>query len=368
MRLTQIDGLRGIAALSVLLFHLTTKYGEFFHREILFRSPHGHFGVQLFFAISGFVILMTLTKIKTPLDFVVSRFSRLYPAFWAAMLVTALVMALMPISIQDVSGVQVAANALMFHGMFGVSHVDGVYWTLEAELLFYALMLLAWVTGMLKRPIIITSLWLCAALVSQLVYVPWTLVHLVLLHSIPWFALGITAYLIHSKGEDWKHWPLPVALSFACIWLAEGAWVVAFGALVFGLVIAAARGSIAFLSSKPLVLLGAISYSLYLIHQNVSYAIMTRLDDSGFSPLIAFSVAAGVSLFLAYCIHRDIEKPAMRFIRGWYKSPKSCVKWRWTAGIVTFIAVLAVGSFITSHSKPKESVRISAAPIAPTQS
>ena len=61
-RLAQLDALRGIAALAVVLFHYTTRYDQLFgHAQSPALSfPYGYLGVNLFFMISGFVILMTL--------------------------------------------------------------------------------------------------------------------------------------------------------------------------------------------------------------------------------------------------------------------------------------------------------------------
>ena len=81
-RLQELDALRGLAALVVVLFHYTSRYDVVFgHNSApLVSAPWGHFGVNLFFGISGFVIFMTLGRTQTPADFIVSRFSRLYPA------------------------------------------------------------------------------------------------------------------------------------------------------------------------------------------------------------------------------------------------------------------------------------------------
>src|ERR1043165_7322111 len=81
-RLTELDVLRGMAAVWVLSFHYPNYYDRLFHPNKsvpLFQS--GAHAVNLFFIISGFVIYMTLAKTKKPMDFVVSRFSRLYPAY-----------------------------------------------------------------------------------------------------------------------------------------------------------------------------------------------------------------------------------------------------------------------------------------------
>lgn len=92
-RFVELDALRGIAAMAVVLFHYTSRFGEVFEVEGFGGAPfqYGHLGVHLFFVISGYVIFLTISKCRTGRDFLVSRFSRLYPVYWGAMLVTILV-------------------------------------------------------------------------------------------------------------------------------------------------------------------------------------------------------------------------------------------------------------------------------------
>src|SRR5690606_6778553 len=83
-RLGELDALRGLAALAVVAFHYTTSYAQQVgHLQPLgFGFTPGNYGVHLFFLISGYVIFMTLEHTRDGMDFVVSRFSRLYPAYW----------------------------------------------------------------------------------------------------------------------------------------------------------------------------------------------------------------------------------------------------------------------------------------------
>ncbi len=92
-RVGELDALRGLAVLSVVAFHYTTFYQqEQGHLQPLgFGFPAGNYGVHLFFLISGFVIFMSLERTRSAMDFAVSRFSRLFPAYWAAMAITAAV-------------------------------------------------------------------------------------------------------------------------------------------------------------------------------------------------------------------------------------------------------------------------------------
>ena len=76
-RLVELDALRGIAAVVVVLYHLT--YWNDAAGQAPFSVFWGHYGVELFFIISGFVIFMTLAQARDLRAFAVSRVARLYP-------------------------------------------------------------------------------------------------------------------------------------------------------------------------------------------------------------------------------------------------------------------------------------------------
>ena len=87
-RILALDSMRGLAALSVALFHYT--YG-FNHGDTNYVFHKGFLGVQFFFILSGFVIFMTVNKKPNLRSFVVGRFTRLYPAYWLSVVLTFLV-------------------------------------------------------------------------------------------------------------------------------------------------------------------------------------------------------------------------------------------------------------------------------------
>src|SRR4051812_2873794 len=152
-RLVGGDALRGVAALAGVLFFYTNRYTELFQPAPppAASFPGGQYGVNLFFIISGFVIFMTLEKTRRPMDFVVSRFSRLFPAYWVAIALTFSITHWLGLPGKLVDGGAALANMIMVHGLLRVPHVDGVYWTLEVELLFYCGMLLLYRLGRLDR-------------------------------------------------------------------------------------------------------------------------------------------------------------------------------------------------------------------------
>lgn len=347
MRITHIDGLRGLAALLVMAFHLTTRYQELYGHtsQLPVSLPWGNLGVQLFFAISGFVILMTLRNLKAPLDFVVGRFSRLYPTYWAAMLLTAAILALVPLQGHEVSGRQVLGNILMFHELLGVTSVNGAYWSLKVELIFYVLMFLAWTLGLLRRPFIGLALWLLVSIASKFAPTPWVVTQLGLLGFIPWFALGIAVYVAVNKLEDHQWWPAIALLSIADIAIDEGLLHVLWAFAVLGILFVGATGSLKALASKPLLFFGAISYPLYLLHEYLSYTFMIRAEGSGLAPVTAVLMAATGSILLAYSVHRLAETPSIDWIRARYTKRLPPLTLRpWRVGLVCVMGLAFMGT------------------------
>src|SRR3954466_2589137 len=93
-RLAALDGLRLLAAFAVLSFHYTGIRTPFWGApaHVVFPSlnqvtRYGYLGVELFFIISGFVILMTAYG-RSIESFSASRVARLFPAYWTAILLT----------------------------------------------------------------------------------------------------------------------------------------------------------------------------------------------------------------------------------------------------------------------------------------
>ena len=329
-RLVEIDALRGVAALAVVLFHYTTRFTDLFKPGALpaLSFPGGHYGVNLFFIISGFVIFMTLEKTARPLDFVVSRFSRLFPAYWAAIFLTFFICHVLGLPGKLVSAGTALANMLMLHGMFGVENVDGVYWTLEVELLFYCGMFMLYRLKWLNR----VHQMLFALLLLRLSYyvlehqfrinLPWIIFRLMILQYIPWFALGISIYLAtNRRGTNGWHLPaLTCAMALGILWICESTFIAVLAAVLSLTVFLAANSKLSVLRIWPVVWLGTVSYPLYLLHENIGWAIQLKLRSYGVPIDLTILVALTASLFMAGALTRWLEQPAMRWIRTRYRN------------------------------------------------
>jgi peptidoglycan/LPS O-acetylase OafA/YrhL len=75
----------------------------------------------------------------------------------------------------------------------------------------------------------------------------------------------------------------------------------------------------AFLRNRVLLFLGACSYPLYVVHQNIGFIEIRYLENIGLSPLLAIAITAATIVALASVISRWIEVPSNRFLRSLYR-------------------------------------------------
>lgn len=311
-RVEGLDALRGIAALAVVLYHFTERYAQVNGvSPVGLRLSLGEYGVDLFFMISGFVILMTLARCRSSADFAVSRASRLFPAYWACMVLTLAAVGLMGtggLARWEIRPLDVVWNLTMLQEFAKRPNVDGVYWTLAVELRFYFWAWLLWITGALARPLLVVTAWL--ALTASNAALPGLLRVNAILEWFPLFGVGVVAFSA-AHGGKWTGRHILVLL----LAVAVNAWnrpaiaaaIDAGLALVF---IAGCHGR----GRVPglLLQLGAISYPLYLVHQNLGFLIIHALGAGAAS----FVAALATAFVLAWGVHRGIEQPAMLAIRG----------------------------------------------------
>lgn len=327
-RILDLDVLRGLAAAAVVLFHYTVRYGQLysFNSPPAFHATYGFYGVELFFCISGFVIFMTLERTREPLDFVVSRVSRLWPAFLAAIVLTWSLVHIFGLPGRDASGMQALENATMIPDLLHVPLVDPVYWSLQVELIFYCWMLFAFATGLLRhvRLLLIASLippliYLCASRFAhhELSYIAGVIL---MVKYIPFFVVGMIAYRARSRASLRS---IDIAIYLAAVIIAglylspvDGLIAAAGGLILF----AASRGRLSWIARGPLIFLGTISYTLYLIHQNIGYMIIRGLTTHGVSGNVSVLLAIVTSVALATLLTLTIERPVRQWIRSAYRN------------------------------------------------
>ncbi|MEQ1539199.1 MAG: acyltransferase, partial [Sphingorhabdus sp.] len=316
-RLLELDAMRGIAAMLVLLYHFNFKYEprDLSIGELPLLFGWGHHGVSLFFAISGFVISMTLERTTSVSAFAWSRFSRLFPVYWAAMAITIIVVLIGNDQKLMVSPQVALANATMMHYWFDIQSVDGSYWSLSIELSFYLVMALVLHLRLLQRLELVLAGWLALHILQGMTGVlPIWAARMVALDYIPLFAIGMIHYRYFCGMIDWRRavaWHLAlvaiVALSGTSAAIVAAATACLFWAMT--------HGWLGFMKHPLLLWLGAISYPLYLIHQYVGYVLIDHLTATGMSLLAATGVALVTVIALAHMLHIWVENPSQVYLR-----------------------------------------------------
>ncbi|MFB7089564.1 acyltransferase family protein [Streptomyces sp. NPDC056296] len=334
-RLRSLDGLRLLAALMVCLYHLAGKNGEV--AESWSQSPgqmfptlsqaavYGCLGVQFFFVISGFVICMSSWG-RSLGDFFRSRVARLYPAYWAALLLVGAASLVLPVVFAPLRSDEFLMNFTMLQQPMGVPRVLGVCWTLWVEMRFYVLFALfvIWKGVTYRRVVIFCILWSLAGVLARVADTPLS-DELVMRDHAPFFIGGLALYLIHRFGSDLLLWGI-VGMSFlmgqrysvTALWhpgmsgdFHRNPYVIqAIVFLTFAAVAVVALGWARWANWRWLTVAGALTYPFYLIHEHLGWFVIRVLHRGfGMGPYATLAVSVACLLVVAWLMHRFVEKP-----------------------------------------------------------
>ena len=326
-RLHALDVLRFVAALSVVVYHYTAR-GRGWHTPVrqLFPALHvvsqyGWMGVELFFLISGFVICMSSWGRRIG-PFFVSRVARLFPAYLVAVVLTASVVTIWPGFSLNSNKDNILINFTMLDIPLGGRPVDSVYWTLFTELIFYLLFaIVVWRGLTYQRAVAFCVLWTTASVIVPTFASRFSGIVLQPEYS-PYFIAGIAFYLMYRFGPNLLLVCI-VAVSFilathqirtdvqAQATVAGNhlslAVVYALLAVCFALIGLVAIGRLSWIRGKWTIVLGAVTYPLYLIHQIIGFTVIHRLDRH-FNRYILLAGLILAMIGAAWLIYRTVEK------------------------------------------------------------
>lgn len=337
-RLAHLDGLRGLAASLVLYQHLLEYLANAapagawarLHAEwTLDHLDFGKLGVVIFFALSGYIVPFSFPAAAPRVGFLLSRFFRLYPAYWLSLVLAALL--LPTVSGASFSNAQLLANASMLQMLFRQPDVLGVYWTLLIEVLFYGLCLaLFCVEGLCSARVLrsVFALMLLLAMGAAVLRkggMQGAPVGLPLYLSVMLFGTMLRRATL--ERDPLARCCLAVMLLALCAFVPL-AWATAYddhshresvladisafwlGLLIFVIVVKHRA-----LAWRGLIYLGAISYPLYLLHP-LALEIGLHLAAGQPWPLSAGTLVAvtlALTIAAAYGVHRWLERPSIRW-------------------------------------------------------
>jgi peptidoglycan/LPS O-acetylase OafA/YrhL len=346
-RLPCLDGLRGIAAVAVMLFHFNTF---FLPQARLPFVGQAYLAVDLFFLLSGFVMAHVYGRLLASnwrahwWEFARARCARIYPVFAMTTLAMMIAVALFKdplIYVSFTAGTLLLQPFLLQQWAFGLSW-DYPSWSISTEAEAYIFFVFAadlLLTG--KHPRLIAAC--CVAIVAALSIAYGGSLNLfngvsTLLRTLSEFSLGVLLYWAHLDDTIFaRKW---AAMLFGVLFV--GLWkisrldffvVVAFGCLIYHA--ASTKDTYGrLLNSRPLIALGNWSYSIYLWHAPTHYAVMASFAAIGLpvnnlgllSSRLLLLVTGLAVVGLSAFSYQYFEIPVRRFVL--YSRPVGFIRWQ----------------------------------------
>ncbi|MEE1945142.1 acyltransferase [Pedobacter sp. KR3-3] len=309
-KLLSIDILRGIAALAVCFFHLTGSTG--LSKNTVALGKYGFLGVEVFFVISGFIIPYSMYKAKYQFSlfgrFLAKRLLRIHPPYLATLLMTILLIYLVRRPYMP-SWPSMISHVFYLDQLFHYESISPVFWTLVIEIQFYIF------------------IGLCFFIInnkSTALFVGFIQILLLIFYLNNWGNLfgWIGLFVLGMILFRFKYLQLPKfvfwTLIFQCALLIG--YKIGIAESIAGILAVLYINYISIRSNdkawvKPLLFLGTISYSLYLIHWELGrtvVAIVRHIPVLGGFELFRVLIGVLSSILLAFIGYRLIEKPAIQ--------------------------------------------------------
>ncbi|HHD7780874.1 TPA: acyltransferase family protein [Klebsiella pneumoniae] len=313
--LNQIQWLRAIAAILVVITHFTGKpYSvKLFDHE--FSS--GAIGVDIFFIISGFIMMyVSDLKKQYPIKFILNRFIRILPVHYFFLFILIIIFLIKPDMINSsVSKTYVWESFLLVPALRNdAEYLNPVIWTLCYEMMFYLIFCVSLNLKNLTTSAIATTLVISAIVFSGFFYKGDNIYISAATDSISLeFCYGMLLYVFYKKGFLTFHWLLPLMLSIILYFVLKQFDFYRFiklgipSALIFISFLNMKNSKITFLN-----FLDKISYEIYICHIMVisaSYLILFRL---GVFNIFAYATLTSVLILIsAYLINIFISNKAL---------------------------------------------------------
>lgn len=313
-----LDTIRVLATISIMMYHYTQRYEEIIgHVGVYpFMWKYGAMAVDIFFMLSGFLAIYHL-KHNCFIYSLKRRAVRLYPAYWCCMILTAIVVHFW-LPEKSIGILSWCINLSMLQDMIGVKSVDGAYWTLLYELIFYAV--IAVVQTQRKPHKVLDKVFL---LWIALAYFMCLISSLTTHNEIDLVVKIANKLLILDKA-----YAFIVGGSFALLMLRKMTctnMLAALMAMAYPIVVGNAASSILLVvvclslslllvyesqnqvACKAISYLAAVSYPFYLLHQYIGFAIIKEIERIGFTSELYLFVPIGIVLAMAIFVHEIVE-------------------------------------------------------------
>jgi peptidoglycan/LPS O-acetylase OafA/YrhL len=304
LKFNQLDLLRGYAAFGVVLYHFMYHFFNVFNINGGFKFfAIGKFGVALFFILSGFLISISMNR-NSPTRFLIFRAIRLLPTLFSCCTVSYVFIQLLGINYREVTKFDFLSNFLVFPSWFNAKFIDGSYWTLEYEWVFY--LICAFSLFIVKyRFEFISILLLVLPIIELLVGVEYFPVSLYLKDYSLLFLIGVCLSQIYNSDKFFNKYLLILGVAFIIMFLIEKYfYVYMLLSLIFFM---AVHNNLGFLDNSLARFMSKISYPLYLLHQTIGFILIVFLERIGFNYYFSIFISFIFVVLLSVIVHSLVE-------------------------------------------------------------
>ena len=307
-----IEGLRGIALLFVVVYHLFIRYQQVYVDSTLsipVINNMGFFGVSIFLILSAYFLAIPPKKTEFRLfAYLRKKFWRLWPTYFVGISVIYVVVNCSGVDKLKTNGLDFCLNTVFINGFIGTPYIDGAHW---------------YITTLIAITLIFSVLHKLKLSDKWFVYLIWLVCSALVLK----FRIGIVSTLLgggyvgiicigvcmarlclsHTK-KDLIVWGVVIAASAGYLVLSKSVVEIVLIVIAAGCVLFALKTKTRFLSLRPLVFLGTVSYAVYIIHQNISYVIEYHVSAAfgGYHWSMGF-IALAASLIFGIVLHYLIQ-------------------------------------------------------------
>lgn len=341
----QMESLRGISIIIIVLYHVLYRYQQLYtsnNPSYLFINLWGDFGVSIFLLITGYYLLnpMNANEDFKLIKFYLKKIARLWPTYALCITLTFIITNIWYLPKRTVTFVDYFLNLFFINGYINTPYVDGAHWYLTK--IVAAIFVVGIIIKLnLKDEIWAYNAWMLLSLLLQYMEIQNIYLSL-LIHGLSGLIGGtyVGAIVIgmmfrrimnsRINGLPPSQEPkkisgeiLTILFAILYLFLSKGVMYLAITILSSVVVYLCINNKLKFLNKKIFVFGGTISYSLYLIHQNIAYLIeyyLTQLfgDFNYLFTVLAFIVV----VCLGTLIHFYIEEPLKTRIENFESHPK----------------------------------------------